>query len=109
MHEGDQLLPGGAGMPDRWERLWAPHRMEYLKGENRPLVGNEVTCPFCDIPKMSDEDGLIVGGGDERRERRKSWTKVSTLKVIVKKFDNLSCHESGLLRAIRFAPRFIVP
>jgi len=63
MREGDQVIPGGVGMPDRWERLWAPHRMEYLKGENRPLAGNEVTCPFCEIPKMSDEEGLVVARG----------------------------------------------
>jgi ATP adenylyltransferase len=52
-----------AGMPDRWARLWAPHRMEYLKGENRPLDQNEVECPFCRIPKLSDEEGLIVARG----------------------------------------------
>lgn len=56
---------GGAGMPDSWQRLWAPHRMEYLKGENRPLEGNEVQCPFCLIPSMSDEDGLVVARGRE--------------------------------------------
>lgn len=50
-------------MPDRWERLWAPHRMSYLTGENRPLPGNEIECPFCRIPKLSDEDGLIVARG----------------------------------------------
>lgn len=50
-------------MPDRWSRLWAPHRMEYLKGENRPLADNDVSCPFCAIPEMSDEDGLIVARG----------------------------------------------
>jgi ATP adenylyltransferase len=33
----DSHLPGGAGMPDAWQRLWAPHRMSYLDGENRPL------------------------------------------------------------------------
>lgn len=53
----------GAGMPDRWSRLWAPHRMEYLKGENRPLADNDVECPFCRIPTLSDEDGLIVARG----------------------------------------------
>jgi len=52
-----------AGMPDRWARLWAPHRMEYLKGENRPLSENAVECPFCRIPKLSDEEGLIVARG----------------------------------------------
>lgn len=37
--------------------------MEYLKGENRPLADNEVECPFCRIPTLSDEDGLIVARG----------------------------------------------
>jgi ATP adenylyltransferase len=58
-------LEGGAGIPDAWGRLWAPHRMEYLKGENRPLEGNSVACPFCTIPSLSDEDGLIVHRGKE--------------------------------------------
>ena len=53
-----------AGMPDRWARLWAPHRMEYLKGENRPLSANGVECPFCRIPTLSDEEGLIVARGE---------------------------------------------
>lgn len=54
---------GGAGMPDAWQRLWAPHRMEYLRGENRPLDTNDVPCPFCRIPTLSDEEGLIVSRG----------------------------------------------
>ena len=49
-------LEGGAGIPDAWGRLWAPHRMEYLKGENRPLEGNNVACPFCTIPSLSDSN-----------------------------------------------------
>lgn len=36
----------GLGMPDGWQRLWAPHRLDYLRGENRPLDGNDVECPF---------------------------------------------------------------
>jgi ATP adenylyltransferase len=51
------------GMPDAWSRLWAPHRLDYLRGENRPLAGNEITCPFCEIPEMSDEEGLVVHRG----------------------------------------------
>ncbi len=51
------------GMPDRWARLWAPHRMEYLKGENRPLAANGAECPFCRIPTLSDSEGLIVARG----------------------------------------------
>jgi len=53
----------GAGMPDGWQRLWAPHRLEYLRGENRPLEGNDVGCPFCRIPTLQDEEGLIVHRG----------------------------------------------
>jgi len=61
----DETLLGGAGMPDRWQRLWAPHRMSYLTGENRPLPGNDVECPFCKIQSLSDEEGLIVARGNE--------------------------------------------
>jgi ATP adenylyltransferase len=53
----------GVGMPDGWQRLLAPHRLEYLRGENRPLDGNDVQCPFCRIPTLSDEEGLIVARG----------------------------------------------
>jgi ATP adenylyltransferase len=34
-----------------------------LRGENRPLVGNDVDCPFCKIPTLQDEEGLIVHRG----------------------------------------------
>jgi ATP adenylyltransferase len=50
-------------MPDAWSRLWAPHRLDYLRGENRPLDTDNQDCPFCDIPTKSDEDGLIVYRG----------------------------------------------
>lgn len=53
----------GAGMPDNWQRLWAPHRLEYLRGENRPLIGDEATCPFCEISRKTDEQGLVVHRG----------------------------------------------
>jgi ATP adenylyltransferase len=61
----EEVLSGGAGMPDGWQRLWAPHRMQYLTGENRPLPGNSVACPFCRIPTLDDETGLIVYRGSE--------------------------------------------
>jgi ATP adenylyltransferase len=56
-------INNGPGMPDGWQRLWAPHRLDYLRGENRPLEGNDVECPFCRIPKGGDEEGLIVARG----------------------------------------------
>jgi ATP adenylyltransferase len=36
-----------------------PERLAYILGE-----GKTDGCPFCEIPKMSDEDGLIVARGD---------------------------------------------
>ena len=54
----------GAGFPDGWARWWAPHRLDYLRGENRPLEGNDIECPFCRIPQLSDADGLIVHRGE---------------------------------------------
>ena len=48
----------GAGMPDAWQRIWMPERMAYIKGEGKQ------GCAFCDIPTMSDEDGLVVARGE---------------------------------------------
>lgn len=59
----DTELTGGAGTPDGWDRLWAPHRMSYLAGENRPMPDNDIPCPFCRIQSMADEEGLIVARG----------------------------------------------
>jgi ATP adenylyltransferase len=50
-----------AGEPDRFERLWTPHRMAYIQGEGKPV--NEHDCPFCTITARSDADGLIVARG----------------------------------------------
>ena len=53
----------GVGTPDGWERLWAPHRMSYLAGENRPMPDNDIPCPFCRIQSLPDKAGLIVARG----------------------------------------------
>ena len=45
-------------------RLWMPHRMAYIKGEGKPANAAAGACPFCQIPKMSDADGLIVARGE---------------------------------------------
>jgi ATP adenylyltransferase len=45
-------------MPDAWQRIWMPERMAYIKGEGKS------GCPFCDIPAMGDEEGLVVARGD---------------------------------------------
>ena len=51
--------------PDGFGRLWTPHRMAYILGENKPDHGEPGDdCPFCAAPNRSDEDGLIVARGD---------------------------------------------
>jgi len=45
-----------------FEHLWTPYRMAYIRGENKPTGAHD--CPFCLIPQMSDEDGLIVARGE---------------------------------------------
>ncbi|WP_225845638.1 HIT domain-containing protein [Streptomyces sp. HPF1205] len=55
----------GAGVPDAFERLWTPHRMAYIQGENKPTgPGAGDGCPFCAVPAESDEDGLIIARGE---------------------------------------------
>jgi ATP adenylyltransferase len=53
----------GAGEPDGFRRLWMPHRMAYIKGENRATSDSPDECPFCRAPKLPDADGLIVARG----------------------------------------------
>jgi ATP adenylyltransferase len=58
-HEPEQQ--DGAGTPDGFQRLWMPHRMAYVKGENKP--GETGGCPFDRIPRLPDAEGLIVARG----------------------------------------------
>jgi len=46
------------GTPDGFRRLWTPHRLAYIKD------AGEGGCPFCRIPSLSDEEGLIVARGE---------------------------------------------
>jgi ATP adenylyltransferase len=61
--EGATEIPDDIA-PDGLQRLWMPHRMAYIKGEGKPADGS-ADCPFCEIPKMSDADGLIVARGND--------------------------------------------
>lgn len=52
-------------MTDAWERLYTPHRMEYLRGEGKPdndEAGN--ACPFCRAPQLPEGEGLVVLRGE---------------------------------------------
>ena len=55
----------GVGTPDAFGRLWTPHRMAYIRGENKPTgPAAEEGCPFCRIPSLPDEEGLVVARGE---------------------------------------------
>jgi ATP adenylyltransferase len=47
----------GVGTPDGFRRLWTPHRLAYIKD-----AGGD-GCPFCRIPSLPDEEGLVVARG----------------------------------------------
>jgi ATP adenylyltransferase len=53
----------GVGVPDELERLWTPHRMAYIRGQDKPIGEGEDGCPFCRIPTLPDEEGLVVRRG----------------------------------------------
>ena len=52
------------GDRDGFQRLWTPHRMVYLSGEDKPEDDGEGACPFCRVQKGEDETGLIVARGE---------------------------------------------
>jgi ATP adenylyltransferase len=54
----------GAGFGDELERLWTPHRMSYIRGENKPADPSEGECPFCRVPGLADDEGLVVRRGE---------------------------------------------
>jgi ATP adenylyltransferase len=66
-HESDAIgsdVQDGVGEPDAFQRLWTPHRIAYVKGENKPESSDEADCPFCRIPTLPDEDGLVIHRGE---------------------------------------------
>lgn len=50
--------------PDAFDRLWVPHRIDYVKGEDKPATTDAVDCPFCRIPTVPDDEGLTVHRGE---------------------------------------------
>jgi ATP adenylyltransferase len=54
----------GVGDDDGLDRLWTPHRMAYIKGESKPADDSAHSCPFCRIPTLDDEPGLVVHRGE---------------------------------------------
>ncbi len=58
----DGLVDRGVGDRDHLQRLWSPHRMSYIT--ESPGARSEPYEPFTDIPKMPDEEGLVVARGE---------------------------------------------
>jgi ATP adenylyltransferase len=54
-------------MRDELERLWTPHRMAYLTGEDRPAGGYDQpgACPFCTAPQAEPAASLVVATGEQ--------------------------------------------
>jgi ATP adenylyltransferase len=62
---GSTGQPPHVGIADELERLWTPHRMAYIVGEDRTSDGYDqpVGCPFCRAPELGGEDSLVVARG----------------------------------------------
>lgn len=64
MSDSEVLRQDGVGEPDGLDRLWTPHRMAYIRGENKPADATAAQCPFCRIPTLGDAEGLVVHRGE---------------------------------------------
>jgi ATP adenylyltransferase len=56
----EPLRQDGIGEPDGLERLWTPYRMAYIRGESKPEDDSVGECPFCRIPRESDDERYLV-------------------------------------------------
>ncbi|WP_425393950.1 HIT family protein [Actinotalea ferrariae] len=64
--EGSGLQDGAdlAGEPDGYGRLWTPHRMVYLGGQDKPSDAGPSACPFCRAAASDDDaESLVVHRG----------------------------------------------
>jgi len=52
------------GEPDAFQRLWTPHRMVYVGGQDKPADDSVRECPFCRSPQRGDAEGLVVHRGE---------------------------------------------
>ncbi|HSN07034.1 MAG TPA: HIT domain-containing protein [Candidatus Angelobacter sp.] len=50
---------------EAWDRLWTPHRMAYIRGQDKPRhTGAGDECPFCTAPTLEGDTSLVVARGD---------------------------------------------
>ncbi|WP_172458378.1 HIT family protein [Actinomyces bovis] len=50
--------------PEAFGRLWTPHRMVYIGGQDKPKDASAAQCPFCAAPSRADAEGLVVHRGE---------------------------------------------
>ena len=60
----EPILDRGAGESDHLQRLWTPYRMTYLTEGPLKRDNDKADQPFTDIPRLPDEDGLVVARGE---------------------------------------------
>ncbi|MEB3983134.1 HIT domain-containing protein [Mycobacterium sp. 663a-19] len=58
------ILDRGVGQSDHLQRLWTPYRMTYLAESPMKRDDSGAEQPFSDIPRLPDEDGLVVARGE---------------------------------------------
>jgi ATP adenylyltransferase len=62
-HPEELVGQDGVGLDDGLQRLWTPHRMAYIRGENKPEGDAPTGCPFCTLVDLPDERALILARG----------------------------------------------
>lgn len=57
----------GIGIPDALQRLWTPHRLAYIQGQDRPADEGSEGCPFCLLLDSGrpDSETLIVARDEQ--------------------------------------------
>lgn len=65
MADGEQE-PLPAGVPDGFDRLWTPHRMVYIGGQDKPSDDGAQQCPFCRAAADPDDERALVVARGER-------------------------------------------
>jgi ATP adenylyltransferase len=58
------IVDRGAGDADHLQRLWTPYRMDYIAEEPTRRKDASPSQPFTDIPRLTDEEGLVVARGE---------------------------------------------
>ncbi|NIH83215.1 HIT family protein [Amycolatopsis granulosa] len=64
MTEPELVEQDGAGVPDALQRLWTPHRLAYVQGQDKPAGDEPAGCPFCRLLGLDDADALILARGE---------------------------------------------